>query len=229
MTLAEFAPRFLTYSENNNKHSSVVSKSQILEAHILPFFGEMALAAIGPAEMEDFKAVMRKKKSAARARKEAPTRAAIRKRSGEEPKPLSLKTINNVLTVLSKLLAVAEEQRVIEQAPRVRLFTKLPKPPFDFLTFEEAERLSNAAEPEWRALVLVALKAGLRQGELIGLQWGDVDFQRGKLHVRRTIWRGISGLPKGGRERTVELPGSAVDALKRAYERFPEIGGRATS
>ena len=45
--------------------------------------------------------------------------------------------------------------------------------------------------------VLVALKAGLRQGELIGLQWGDVDFQRGKLHVRRTIWRGVSGLPKG--------------------------------
>jgi hypothetical protein len=105
---------------------------------------------------------MRKKKSAARARKEVPTLAAIRKRSGEEPKPLSLKTINNVLTVLSKLLAVAEEQRVIEQAPRVRLFAKLPKPPFDFLTFEEAERLSNAAEPEWRALLLVVLKAGLR-------------------------------------------------------------------
>jgi integrase len=62
--------------------------------------------------------------------------------------------------------------------------------------------------------MLVALKAGLRQGELIGLQWGDVDLQRGKLHVRRTIWRGVSGLPKGGRERTVELPGSAVDALK---------------
>jgi hypothetical protein len=58
-----------------------------------------------------------------------------------------------VLTVLSKLLAVAEEQRAMEQAPRVRLFAKLPKPPFDFLTFEEAERLSNAAEPEWRALM----------------------------------------------------------------------------
>ncbi len=60
----------------------------------------------------------------------SPTRAALRKRSGEEPKPLSLKTINNVLTVLSKLLAVAEEQRAMEQAPRVRLFAKLPKPPF---------------------------------------------------------------------------------------------------
>ena len=34
------------------------------------------------------------------------------------------------------------------------------------------------------------------------------------LHVRRTIWRGVEGTPKGGRERTVELPRSVVDALK---------------
>src|SRR5512140_1175791 len=158
VTLAQFAPRFLTYSENNNKHSSVVTKRQLLDDHLLPFFGDMALSAIGPAEIEDFKAVMRKKKSAARARKEAPTRAALRKRGDVEPKPLSLKTINNVLSALSKLLALAEEQRVIPQAPRVRLFGKLPKPTFDFLSFEEAERLIDAAEPEWRTLLLVALK-----------------------------------------------------------------------
>ena len=105
VTLSQFAPRFLTYSENNNKHSSVVTKRQLLEDHLLPFFGQMALSAIGPAEMEDFKAVMRKKKSAARARKEAPTKAALRKRGDVEPKPLSLKTINNVLSALSKLLS----------------------------------------------------------------------------------------------------------------------------
>lgn len=73
----------------------------------------MALPAIGPAEIEDFKAIMRKKKSAARARKEAPTKAALRKRGDVEPKPLGLKTINNVLSGLSKLLTLAEEQRVI--------------------------------------------------------------------------------------------------------------------
>ncbi|WP_373691542.1 tyrosine-type recombinase/integrase [Hyalangium versicolor] len=214
VTLAEFAARFLTYSENNNKHSSVVSKRQILDDHLLPFFGEMALASIGPAEIEDFKAAMRKKRSAARARKEAPTLAAIRKRADVLPKPLSLKTINNVLSALSKLLNLAEEQKVIQQAPRVKLFGKLPKPKFDFLTFEEAERLIDAAEPEWRVLLLVALKTGLRQGELIGLQWADLDLSRGVLTVRRSIWRGVEGLPKGGRERTLELPQSAVDALK---------------
>jgi integrase len=214
LTLGEFAPRFITDSENNNKYSSVVTKQQILKDHVLPFFGEMALSAIGPAEIEDFKALMRQKKSAARARKEAPTRAALRKRKDTEAKPLSLKSINNVLTVVSRLLAVAVEQRVIPQAPRVKLFKKLPKPTFDFLTFEEAERLITASEPEWRALLLVALKTGLRQGELIGLQWKDLDLQRGKLHVRRTIWRGVVGLPKGGRERTVDLPVSAGEALK---------------
>ena len=131
-----------------------------------------------------------------------------------EPKPLSLKTINNVLSALSKLLALAQEQGEIAQAPRVKLFGKLPKPTFDFLTFEEAERLIGAAEPEWRALLLVALKTGLRQGELIGLQWSDLDLAQARLNVRRTIWRGVTDLPKGGRERTVDLPASAVDALR---------------
>jgi len=214
LTLADFAPRFLTYSENNNKHSSVVTKRQLLDDHLLPFFGQMALSAIGPAQIEDFKAHMRKKKSAARARKEAPTRAALLKRGDVEPKPLSLKTINNVLSALSKLLALAQEQGEIAQAPRVKLFGKLPKPTFDFLTFEEAARLIDAAEPERRALLLVALKTGLRQGELIGLQWCDLDLAQGRLNVRRTIWRGVTDLPKGGRERTVDLPTSAVDALK---------------
>ncbi|SEN36639.1 Phage integrase, N-terminal SAM-like domain, partial [Stigmatella aurantiaca] len=214
VTLAEFAARFLTYSENNNKYSSVITKHQILKDHVLPFFGEMALASIGPAQIEDFKALMRKKKSAARARKEAPTQAAIRKRVEVEPKPLSLKTINNVLSALSKLLNLAEEQKVIQQAPRVKLFGKLPKPRFDFLSFEEVERLIDAAEPEWRTLMLVALKTGLRQGELIGLQWADLDLSRGLVTVRRSIWRGVTDVPKGGRERTVDLPVSAVDALK---------------
>ncbi|MGE6761113.1 tyrosine-type recombinase/integrase [Corallococcus interemptor] len=214
ITLAEFTPRFLTYSENNNRHSSVFSKKQILAHHILPFFGTLALASIGSAEIEDFKALMRKKKSAAHPRKEVATKSALRKRLNVEPKPLSLKTINNVLAVLQKLLSLAEEQRVIPQAPRVKHFGKLRKPDFDFLTFEESERLVSAADPEWRPVLLVAIKAGLRQGELVGLQWNDLDLPRGTLHVRRTIWRGVEGLPKGGRERTVELPASVVDALK---------------
>ncbi|WP_163866109.1 tyrosine-type recombinase/integrase [Myxococcus eversor] len=212
-TLEEFTPRFLTYSENNNKHSTVISKRQVLDDHITPFFGAMALNVIGPAEIEDFKALMRKKLSSAHARKENPTKGSLLRRKSVSPAPLSPRTINNVLAALRKLLALAQEQGVIAHVPRVkRLKTK--KPPFDFLSFEEAERLIAATEPEWRPLLLVAIKTGLRQGELIGLQWNDLDLKGSKLHVRRAIWRGVSGPPKGGRERAVDLPASAVEALK---------------
>ncbi|WP_224372656.1 site-specific integrase [Hyalangium versicolor] len=112
---------------------------QILDDHLLPFFGDMALESIGPAEIEDFKAAMRKKRSAARARKEAPTPAALRKRVDVLPKPLSLKTINNVLSALSKLLNLAEEQKVIQQAPRVKLIQEL----MGHATIEMTERYAH--------------------------------------------------------------------------------------
>ncbi|RKH64287.1 tyrosine-type recombinase/integrase [Corallococcus aberystwythensis] len=213
LTFGEFVPRFITYSENNNKYSSVVTKRQILDDHLLPAFANTPLDAIGPAEIEDFKAAMRKKPAGIPGRKDAPSKDALRKRKGAGGKLLSLKSINNVLTVLHKLLALAQEQGVLQHVPRVKLF-KTAKPAFDFLSFEETERLIDAAEPEWRTLILLSLKTGLRHGELIGLQWGDLDLPRGKLQVRRSIWQGVTGLPKGGRERTVDLPVSAVDALK---------------
>ncbi|SET18153.1 Phage integrase family protein [Stigmatella erecta] len=102
---------------------------------------------------------------------------------------------------------------MLEHVPRVKLF-KTEKPAFDFLSFEEAEPLLNAAEPEWRTLILSALKTGLRHGELSWLQWGDLDLPHGKLQVWRSIWQGVTGLPKGGRGRTVDLPVSVVEALK---------------
>lgn len=67
----------------------------------------MDLSAIGPAKIEDFKAIMRKKKSAARAREKAPTKVALLNRGDVKPKPLSLKMINNVLSARSKLLELA--------------------------------------------------------------------------------------------------------------------------
>ncbi|MFY1826115.1 hypothetical protein ACN47A_09395 [Myxococcus fulvus] len=51
----------------------------------------------------------------------------------------------------------------------MKLF-KVAKPDYDFLTFEEVDQLLDAATPQEMALLTTALKTGLRQGELIGLQ-----------------------------------------------------------
>jgi integrase len=199
-TLGEFSARFLTVSGNDNKHSTLVTKRQILHAHLLPALGHLRLDQLRAAEIEDFKAEMKRKVSGRKIRNK---------------KPLNPKTINNALHVLGKLLSVAVEQGVIEHAPSIKLL-KVDKPPFDFLTFDEAERLVSAADAEWRPMLTLALKSGLRLGELFGLQWADVDFAAGRLTVRRSIWRGVTGTPKGGRSRVVDLPGSVLRMLKES-------------
>ncbi len=214
-TVAEFEPRFLTYAENNNKPSTVTAKKQALKHHILPAFGGKRLNEIGPADIEAFKASMRRKVSQSRGRKKTPTKWAIKKRYGAPAGALSDKSINNTLSILRKMLGVAVEWGIIDHVPRMKLF-KTQKPTFDFLDFDEAGRLVEAAEPEWRPALLLGIKAGLRIGEIIGLQWADLDLVRGRINVRRTIWRGNVGTPKGGRSRTVDIPPSLVLVLKKA-------------
>jgi integrase len=68
---------------------------------------------------------------------------------------------------------------------------KAPKPEFDFFTFEEAERLLDAADGEWQTAILVALRTGMRHGEILALRWEDVDLVAGRINVRQNVvWGG---------------------------------------
>jgi integrase len=158
----------------------------------------MRIDKIGVAEVERFKASQIAKKT----------------RTGTT----MAKTINNRLTVLRRMLVIAMDWNLLAFVPRVRLM-KTPAPPFRFLSFTEADQvLADAGE--WRSMVLVALRTGLRHGELLALRWEDVDLQNSRLVVRRTVWRGIEGTPKGGRSREVPLSGEAVAALRELPSRF---------
>jgi integrase len=163
----------------------------MLKLHLSPFFGSRKLAEIGPAEIEAFKA----KKLA----------------EGQ-----SKRSINNHLTAVRKVLSLAAEWDVIPKAPKVKGF----KVKYEYITedqffsFEEAKRLVRAAPSEWRTFVIVALKTGLRVGELLALKWEDVDLVAGQIIVRRTLWCGQEGPPKGGSNRKVPLSDEAIAALK---------------
>ena len=57
--------------------------------------------------------------------------------------------------------------------------------------------------------------AGLRTGEMIALEWSDIDFRRSLLHVNRAEWEGHIGTPKGGRARTVNMTSRLAAAFER--------------
>jgi integrase len=190
-TFDEFKDRFLSHGEVNNKPSTIYAKRWMWRVHLSPYFGRMKLDRIGPAEIEAFKA----------------------KKIGEGQ---SKKSINNHLGALRKALNLAAEWEVITKVPKVKGFRF--KNDFitedQFLTFDETDRVLKTVASEWRTFTIVALKTGLRVGELIALKWEDIDLVVGQLVVRRTAWHNQEGPPKGGCNRTVPLSDEAIAALK---------------
>lgn len=104
-----------------------------------------------------------------------------------------------------------------------RVVRRTIEPGRDYLDGADLRRLlAVATEYRIGALVTVAATTGLRQGELIGLAWGDIDCQANTLTVRRTMARAWGknnfelSAPKTNRSRrTIDLPTLAVDALRR--------------
>jgi integrase len=55
---------------------------------------------------------------------------------------------------------------------------------------------AKETQPRLFALYTLAITAGLRQSELIGLQWGDLDLHNGRLTVKRSVFKGKINAPK---------------------------------
>jgi integrase len=90
-------------------------------------------------------------------------------------------------------------------------------------TADEARTpLSVAGSERLGSLYTVAIATGMRQGELLGLRWQDVDLDAGIVAVRHTLQRQTGELvpPKTERgRRTLQLAGFAVAALREQRRR----------
>jgi len=192
-TLAEFAPRFLEgYAEaNRQKPSGIAAKETILRVHLIPRLGGRRLDAITTEDVQFLKGKLRGK---------------------------TAKTVNNVLSVLNVLLKVAVEWDVIDKMPcTIRLLRAGQPSEAPFHDFDEYEALIDAAarlDPRAHLIVLLGGDAGLRCGEMMALEWTDVDFRKRQLWVRRSEWRGKVTTPKGGRPRLVPLTARLVSTLR---------------
>ena len=83
--------------------------------------------------------------------------------------------------------------------------------------------LIGAKDDRFHALYVLALHCSMREGELLGLMWEDVDLPAGRLSIRRTLSETRTGhkfeKPKNGKGRSVKLSQRAVDALRNQRRR----------
>jgi integrase len=83
-----------------------------------------------------------------------------------------------------------------------------------YFTDDELPALfAKVAPGVYRTLFLVALKTGMRLGELVALTWGDVDLGEAVIRVRRTYTDGTLGEPKNHERRDVDLTPAVVELL----------------
>ena len=125
-------------------------------------------------------------------------------------------TANRYLALIRAVLRAAErEWEWIERAPRVRLYPE-PKRRVRWLTPEEARRLLAELPEHQRELAIFALATGLRQGNVLGLRWAQVDLERAVAWIE-------GDEAKGGRAIPVPLNEAALGVLQRARGRHPEF------
>jgi len=186
---------FNVYVKNNNKKSEIIQKESILRNHLRPFFGSKLLEEINNLDIEKYKAEKTK--------------------TG-----LANKTINNQLTVLSKCLRIAEEWGVLDRMPKIKKLKVQPQK-FDFLTEEECRLLLDNSEGYLREMIFFAIKTGLRFGELIAIDWNDINFKESLLTVRRSIVLGEMGSTKSNKIRYIPL---TDDICQMLIQRFKKSG-----
>ncbi len=106
-------------------------------------------------------------------------------------KPISDKTVRHSYCVLVLIFNYAIEQELITKNPMDKVeCPKLQKKKVDALTQEQAElffSLLPSCPLDFRCMLYLLITAGLRRGELVGLQWRDIDFDKHTIEIRRNV------------------------------------------
>ena len=95
-----------------------------------------------------------------------------------------------------------------------------PRRDVDSWTRDEAATLlehAAAREPFVSPALVLALSTGMRRGEILALEWSDVDFARARITVRQSLVRGKVKGPKSGRIRSVPMAPSLAETLRHVH------------
>jgi integrase len=192
LTVERYMDRWLESIRDRVRPGTFKPYEAIVRLHIKPTLGRTKLDKLNTMQLE--KLYRRKLDAGLSARRVRYIHVTIRKALKDAVR----------LQLLSRNVADAA------RPPRVA------KTEIELLTQDQLRTLLDAAKGDrLEALYVLAITTGMRQGELIGLQWKDVDLDGGTLRVNRSVYEGIISPPKSNAgRRTIRLSKLAVAALR---------------
>src|SRR5580704_7122176 len=179
------------------------SYSDLVKNHISPSIGDIPLGKLSVQHVREFL-------SSKLAVQELPR------------KTLSARTVKHLLVTLRGALSVAVRDGQIQRNVAALVDPpRVPKTEPKVFSPEQARAFLNATKSSrLEAAFTTAVAIGLRQGEILGLRWSDIDFETGELTVRAALQRVNKKLvqvePKSARSRRkIQLPAVCVESLAR--------------
>lgn len=185
-----------------------------VETHLKPAFGAVKLDALATHEIQRFYNSLQK---------------------GQGPRqPLSPKTIRNVHGVLHKALQQAVELGYLRNNPATAC--KLPrveKTEIKPLDSEAIEKFLEAAKGHhYESVYIVTLFTGMREGEVLGLTWDCVDFDKGTITINKQLQKERRGTgayhlvsPKNGKGRKITPAQTVMDILRAQQQKQSDWKG----
>ena len=211
MTLKDYSLHWQeVYDKNQSRPTTYAAHGYIFKNHILPGLGHIPLSELTVEQVGDFL-------------KERKRFGGHRPKSPEYP-GLGEHTMRHIHRLLHQCLDQAIRDGLITDNPaRAFHYPKPKKVNANVLTPAEVEDYLDAAEQLGHLpMFLLALTAGLRQGELIALKWSDLDVKKGTLTIaeKRSVERRELVEYKGG-TRIVSLTSETVELLRLEHAKHP--------
>lgn len=171
-TFREMMEKYMTEHSARNKAPKSHIRDKSLKHHLVEYFGDLSLAEVTPNLISSYK--------------------NSRREEGASPR-----TLNYELALMSHAfnLAIKEWEWVSDNPVKKISKEKVNNQVERWLTLEEEEKLLNAS-PDWlREIISFAVNTGLRQGEILNLQWPQIDFSRRTIIILEQKNQGKDTLP----------------------------------
>ena len=185
------------------KESTLRDYQDMLRIHVLPVFGDLKITDITRGKVKSFLL-------------------------GKLNNGLAVNTVKHYRNCLSGVFNLAIDDETIQANPAKQLGkgflkTKDVKANVNPLTSEELKLLLEAVSehfPEHFTLFLLLARTGMRIGEALALQWGDFDFDKRFIEVKRSYVRGRISTPKNSKTRRVDMSLQLAETLKNHKRGF---------
>ena len=204
LTVKAWLETWLAEYNGDVKPATIVSYRQHIQNHIVPALGAVKLSALTPTAVQRFYNELQR--SGVKTPKRDETGKIVRAK-GEvvyTTSPMSPKTVKNVHGVLHQALKQAMRLGYIRSNPtEACILPRIEKAEMRPLDAPEIKcLLASLGDDVYCTLLKVDLFTGMRQGEILGLQWACVDFDRGTITVNKQL---VHPREKGERYRLASL------------------------